>query len=308
MARVNIEDDLWTSGRLSKLARTARLDEDRALGRLVSVYRLTQRAGIVADTSERICFAVAIAFESDDEADVFLTAMIAAQLAAVLEDGTIHIKGNEKHVDRLERLRSTSSAGGKARQEKKRNDFQAVMAEKPADNQAVGSAPYSLLPTPFSKTESEKDARAPEDLQPVGANHPEVQFFEAKYRELFKGPRLSPVERGWVGEIIRACADAGRPWSDVLDFYARDFDFSGHTVKWLRGNLREVLNKLTSPPKPKAKPEPRGNFPADDSEKRKKAFDKMAAENAARLSDLEKAAPNERSKAALAKVKARLGI
>jgi hypothetical protein len=104
------------------------------------------------------------------------------------------------------------------------------------------------------KASHEFDSRG--QLPPVGKNHPEVAFFEAEYHKRFGGPPFSPLERSRAAEVIRRCAEASTPWPDVLDFYARGFDFSGHTVDWLRDHLREVLNKLgvrpnTDDPEPK---------------------------------------------------------
>jgi hypothetical protein len=94
------------------------------------------------------------------------------------------------------------------------------------------------------KRREEKRGEERSGPTPLAANHPEVLFFEADYRQRFGGPSLSPLERARAAEVIRRCSEAGTPWRDVLDFYARGFEFSGHTLDWLRDHLREVLNKM----------------------------------------------------------------
>lgn len=102
------------------------------------------------------------------------------------------------------------------------------------------------------------DVNGPLEVDPkqLAANHPEVHFFETDYRERFGGPPLSKLERARAAEVIRRCGEAQTPWRDVLDFYARGFDFSGHSLEWLRDHLREVLNKLGSKPGTSDDPEP----------------------------------------------------
>lgn len=158
--RVNIEDDLWTSGRLLKLARVMKWEEAKTLGHLALVYRATQKAGIIIDSQPRVLTVCVLHFESDEETERFLTAMVASQLASILEDGNMHIRGNEKHVKRLERLASKASDGGKASVAARQKKLNVSLTEgQPTANlqgtmtQPVGNAPYSLLLTPFSKDE-----------------------------------------------------------------------------------------------------------------------------------------------------------
>jgi hypothetical protein len=191
MARVNIEDDLWTSGRLWKLAKAAKLDEDTALGRLVNVYRLTQAAGLVSDTQARVGTVIVIAFANDADADAFLTAMISAQLAAVLENGHIHIRGNEQHVARLTKLREMAANGGKKRQQEKPNDFgsRGLAAGKPGlSRMEPEPSPHGALLTPSSLLPSLASNEAREIHAPALGN-PKME--QPPAQELPSGDRLS---------------------------------------------------------------------------------------------------------------------
>lgn len=92
-----------------------------------------------------------------------------------------------------------------------------------------------------------EDTLSPDERPHLGSNHPLVQFFEAEYRRLFKGPALSKLERARAAEVIRRCLEAKVKWEDLLAFYAGEkFAFTGHSLDWLRNNFREVINKLAA--------------------------------------------------------------
>jgi hypothetical protein len=222
--RVNIEDDLWTSGRLLKLARVMKWEEAKALGHLVLVYRATQKAGIISETQARVLTVCVLHFESDEETDRFLTAMVSSQLAAVLENGDLHIRGNERHVERLDRLLSNSGKGGKASavtRQKKINDSQtesqASAKLQGTTTQAVGNAPYSLLPSPSSKEVNTKildlavtPAKAKRRTSP-GASQPGVTIpvrdaWVAAYEKRYPGQRAvwGAKEGGQAANLLKS--------------------------------------------------------------------------------------------------------
>lgn len=97
--RVNLEESVFEH--LPRLAREMKWDEDKALGRLVRVYRATQRERVEAETPERLVTLCAIHFHDDDEAELFFTAMLSARLAVLLDDGRIRIRGNQRRIDEI---------------------------------------------------------------------------------------------------------------------------------------------------------------------------------------------------------------
>lgn len=138
---------------------------------------------------------------------------------------------NAKLFKERERLRRT-------RLKQKRTRTRTDHVHDSSEPSSSSSSSYSLS----SKEREREHALAP------GINHPEVQFFEAAYREKFGGPPLTAFERAAAWDVIRRCAEARAKWQDVLSFYGSSFAFSGHTVTWLAKNLREVLNKRVAVP------------------------------------------------------------
>jgi hypothetical protein len=110
--RVNIEDSI--KKHLPRLASEMGWSANEALGQLVRLYGATQAAGVHEETSDRILTVCALEFASDDVGERFLTAMIKAQLAVVLDDGRIRIRGNGEHVQRAIVYKNRASNGGKA--------------------------------------------------------------------------------------------------------------------------------------------------------------------------------------------------
>lgn len=244
--RVNIEDDLWTSGRISKLSRVMRWSEREALGALALVYRATQKAGIVSDTPSRIQTVCVIHFDSDEETDKFLTAMVSAHLASILADGKMHIRGNEKHIERLDRLLgSASKAGTKsaALRQKKLNDSQTEgqptgnhnpTYRQPTGNlQATLLTPYSLLLTPNTEentnTENSKvpkQKRKPRTPSAPAAEAPGFsdviacwfEHYERKYR---KKPVWGPRQGAQLKQLLTSykAADLIHPETGLIRYF-----------------------------------------------------------------------------------------
>ncbi len=152
--RVNMEDS--AKRHLPRLARAMGWSIREVMGALCFVWGATQEAEVYEDTPERIETLCALDFDDDDQCRRFITAMIGAQLIAVLDDGRLRIRGNEYHVNRLRVLRKNAPKGGKARQDQIRNDFVADSEPSPSHDRAVAepdrSAPSSLLLTPNTNT------------------------------------------------------------------------------------------------------------------------------------------------------------
>lgn len=201
VVRVNIEESVFEH--IPRLASEMGWDFDRALGKLARVYRATQDAEIYEEESPRLVTVCALIFTSDDEAERFFTAMIRAQLAVLLDDRRVRIRGNKEHIERLNGYRARASAGGIARS-RKSNDF---VASKQAPSKHQLATPLStnepsLAPLlPFSNTEEttknldlastpkKKRTRKPKDSS--GASPPEgrttafrltwLQHYKKKY-------------------------------------------------------------------------------------------------------------------------------
>lgn len=160
--RSSADDDLWTSGRLSKLTRSYGRNENETLGALVNFYRLTQRARVVTETPGRIVTVVVIAFDSDADADRFVTAMVQAQLISVLGDGRLLIHGNEKRIAEQDQWLNKQIDAGKARAAgaerdgagrfKKLNDLssQAPASDQPETSRSQPSLVVSNTPNPIN--------------------------------------------------------------------------------------------------------------------------------------------------------------
>lgn len=210
--RVNIENDLEDSGRLAKFCRLMKWGLDRGMGRMVRVYRDTQHAEIVAATREEIVAATVVRANDATEASRVIDAMIGAQLADLLPDGQIFIRGNEKHVCRLARLRQSSLAGGLARGK------QMAATRLPiTSHTAALLTPYSYTPAAPDLSPNGREGNAGTDLR---AN-PAALALEAFYLGRRKGSlltRLPPSERVAIDELL--CL-TGNPQA-VLENYLGD--------------------------------------------------------------------------------------
>ncbi len=146
--RVNIEDDLRTSGRLSKLARVMHWSEREALGALVMFYRATQDAEIVEATEDELVDLCSVDHDDEAAARAFVRGLLSSRLASAQQDKIV-IHGNAAQVDRVKTLRSNASKGGRARQESLRKS-KPVAKQMPSKCQADRSppSPGSLLPPP----------------------------------------------------------------------------------------------------------------------------------------------------------------
>lgn len=120
--RINVElQDLRASGRLWKLAQTMGWNQRETIGALVQFWGATQDAEIVETTHAKLMTTIILDMDSDDQAERFVRALIAAQLVES-RDSLLLIKGNEEHVGRLKVYRDRAYKGGIAKN-KKANDF-----------------------------------------------------------------------------------------------------------------------------------------------------------------------------------------
>lgn len=136
---MNVEDDLFTSGRLGAFARAMGLPEEHALGVLVMVWRETQHREMVVTSREKLCTAISLRVS---DPDAVIAAMLKAQLLCV-EGDSLCIVGNDKHVERLSSFRARGHLGGKKSASKR---------QATAELQGSNSEP-SLLLTPYSGSE-----------------------------------------------------------------------------------------------------------------------------------------------------------
>lgn len=135
--RVNLEDSALEH--LPRLAKEMGWSLREAWGQLAFVYRATQRAEVHEETPARLVTICALHFDSDEQAERFFTAMVRAQLAVVLDDGRIRIRGNERRLSELDEWRKRSVAGGKARAKAAKRD--AAGQWKKLNDSPAGSQP-----------------------------------------------------------------------------------------------------------------------------------------------------------------------
>lgn len=214
--RVNIEDTIWEH--IPRLAKELRWDEDRALGKLARVYRVTQKAEVYEESPSRLVTVCALHFDSDQEAESFFTAMIAAQLASLLVDGRIRIKGNLEHIERLKTYRNRAQQGGIARS-KKTND---LLASKQATGSHKASTPPSssepsyapMLLTPnneeeildqqSAKPKRERKPRTPSApaASPTGFGDVVAAWFAAYERRYHRKPKWGPRQGAQLKQLM----------------------------------------------------------------------------------------------------------
>lgn len=159
--RVEIDDDLESSGRLSKLARYMGWNEREALGALVKVYRTTQRGGIIEASVSKLITQCSIHFDSDEQTLQFINAMLAAKLAQSeaftntripFKSGSsdaVFIVGNGKKISKRQKLRTNASLGGKSHCLKNRHEC-TKNRQKPLEVSSVDQN-SSMISEPFAK-------------------------------------------------------------------------------------------------------------------------------------------------------------
>ncbi len=163
--RVNIEDDLRTSGRLSKLARTMKWSEREALGALVMIYRATQAERIITTPIERLLTVVGVAFDNDEQCERFVRAMIKARLAEETADG-VTIKGNQQQIERLDGwLQQKRDAGRKSAEARKLKK----LGERPLNDRSTKT---NDAPTKSNPPVSCLLSPPPDSLPPSGVGSP----------------------------------------------------------------------------------------------------------------------------------------
>lgn len=112
--RVNVEDDLFFSGRLGRFSRSMGWSEREGLGFLILFWRTTQDAEIVTTNAIELADLVSPHCDDDDQAKKVIRSVVSAKLADENSDGVITIRGNESHVSKLQRIRNDRSEAGRA--------------------------------------------------------------------------------------------------------------------------------------------------------------------------------------------------
>lgn len=196
--RVNLEDTIHEH--IPRLAKEMGWSHREALGQLALVYRATQRAEIHEETPARLVTVCALHFDSDEQGERFFTAMLRAQLAVLLADGRIRIRGNGEHIARLIDYRARASKAGlasSAAKRKKLNDFvnyKLTPSQPTANPQLTPVEPsYApMLPFSFSPKDSlqtssalnaptAKKTRQPKPKKPTTDTHRIRLAWEAAY-------------------------------------------------------------------------------------------------------------------------------
>lgn len=217
--RVNIEDDLDTSGRLAKFCKRMKWDHDRGLGRLVRFYRATQDAELATASRAEILVATLPRSEDVAEANRVIDAMIYSQLADITDEGKIRIRGNLAHVERIKQIRENAAKGGKAKAAK------ALANAKQTDSECLAIsallAPNSYIPAAPDLLPNGREGNADSDPR---AN-PAALALEKFYLGNRKGSlltRLPPAERIAIDELLRAVGNDIEAAKKILQHYLAD--------------------------------------------------------------------------------------
>ncbi len=226
--RVNVEDDLRSSGRLSKLARVMGWHEQRALGALVMFWRATQDAQIIFAPKSEIVNVTVIDFDSDNEIESFIDAMRAARLITEI-DGILHIHGNEQHVDRVEGARKRGRMGGLAKAKTSMNSE--AIAKLMPNNSLEPGYPPAPAPAPAPAPKGKKKNTKNLDLLV-----PEID----RSTDDEKGSKRTPAERARA-KMVKDAFHAG-----YLRFYKKPIEHWGapensHVYQLLKSATAEVL-------------------------------------------------------------------
>lgn len=101
---MNIEDDVFVSGRLRAFALHMRCAEETAIGVLCQVWRQTQSQGFIQGSIQDFAQAIRLWLPTYSASEI-ASAMIQSGLAEAANDD-IYIRGNEPHISRLNALRN----------------------------------------------------------------------------------------------------------------------------------------------------------------------------------------------------------
>lgn len=228
----------------------------KALGVLMWLWHGTQNLSLII-ASER------------DILDVFpqglrgprkvVEALVRSGWLEIVDDG-YRVVGNDEHVQSRDAIVENARRAAQIRWEQERaRRMQDACTPHMQSASGAHAPPMPSLPPALPPEEEYKDpnerglggdhvARAREggELSKLNKNHPEVQLFEGRYRELFVDAPFSPKERSRAAEIVRRCAEAKVPWNAVLTAYAdeRWNRFAHGSLDWLRDHLLELLNVL----------------------------------------------------------------
>lgn len=123
---------------------------------------------------------------------------------------------------------------------------------------------------------SEQVHREFEDRPGLAPGHPDVQFFEADYRQRFGGGQFTKLERGDAANLIRQCVDSGVTWQALLETYATKFPTRKGSLSWLKFQARDVIRE--TPGKPNGPKKTRAEQNAEYNAKRDARFAREEAE------------------------------
>lgn len=233
---IRIDDDLYNSGRLRRLASYMGWSEMTAIGGLVNVWRRTQSLGISSESLEKLHSLICIDFNNDDEAMKFLHAMSISRLATI-EGGTIFIRGNDKKLGRTYACRERASRGG-IRQKKTMDLF--------------GYVPV---------TDDSSDLS-------ISNNRLYVSLYEKSYGQ-------KPVMNQKSNAVIKSLTESyGDKSATILEnFFKKDTrEMKGHSISWLSTIAQQLMSEiLASTSRPKIKLEDQINeFDAEAEMARKR--------------------------------------
>lgn len=272
-------DRLYSDPRLKRLSRELGCPA-KALGVLMWLWHGTQNLGLVVCSECDILDALPQGLRTPQKV---VTALVDA---GWLQDcgGSYRVIGNGEHV----KAREIMSEGGKAGAVKRWGKKNGVPHEHPIpqnlatpskdDGVPIASRPPDPIRSDPKEEERARDEvdREVEERPRIPAGHPDVQFFEADYRQRFGGGPLTKLERGDAANLIRQCVDSGVAWQALLETYARKFENRKGSLTWLKFNARDVIRE--TPGKSNGPKKTRAEQNAEYNAKRDARFAREEAE------------------------------
>ncbi len=160
MARINLEDGLFSDGRFRVLIRLLGNNEDRAIGHVVRAWFLAQKYWF-----EGMKVIPLKIWQASD-----LQPLIDADLAEE-RDGGIYCRGAQEHFDWYHRMKEGASRGGKRsaeiRRKKSGSSIPHNASNKPKANRTLASDGVEVPPNPGLKSLPKAEASLPNALTPT---------------------------------------------------------------------------------------------------------------------------------------------
>jgi hypothetical protein len=239
VARINVEDSLYTDPRFRALTRKVGC-EDKALGMCIRLWRLAQshwaKGGMIPPED----------FELED-LDIMLTVRLAEK-----RQGYIYARGSEEHFDWYRQRVEASKKGVAKRQLQNLGEPEQQKNDSPVNPPALTLALTHINTSPSSDDDVPKAKAKRAKTPSLGTNE-----FLASYSELYQdryrtkpviGPKIASIAKRIIREVGLDQAKALLPV-----FVKSDHPYAvqrGHDLVAMEQNLQALSLKLSAPPPP----------------------------------------------------------